>query len=147
MKKDLIDANRIALIQALNDLDDIRQFFFGNLKALVEKSDSVDKRLFEQNRVRLKELTLLLTDHFTGISYSDPMDAAHHLQDHGAVPTEPVGYDELTVRQLRALLAVWPTVDDDGNEMKVRVSGPEKTAFPVEVVSLINDGDLFLRHK
>jgi len=147
MRKDLIDARRIALIQALSDLDDVRQFLFGNVKALVDKSDEVDKVLFNQNRERLKNLTAILTEQITGLAYRDPMDAVEHLQHHGAVPTQPEKYDVLTVRQLRAILATWPCEDDDGNDMKVRVGGPENLAMPVASLRLINDGDLLLRHK
>lgn len=147
MKKELIRARHTTAINLLNDLDDIRQFYFGNLKALVEKSDSVDKLLFDRNRERLKGLTLKVTEMITGMEHADPMNAVFYLEGVPAIPDSPQSFDGLTVRQLRALLAVWPDVDENGNELKVRIDGPENTALLTEQVRVLNDADLWLHRK
>ncbi|WJJ54906.1 hypothetical protein [Xanthomonas phage RTH11] len=147
MKQELIDARRAVIIKMLEDLDDLRQFYFGNLKALVEKSDSVDKRLFEQNRERLNQLTELLTEMVTGLRNRDPMNAVLYLEKVDSIPKTPQDFEGLSIRQLRTLLAIWPDVDGDGNELGVRVDGLDSISFPADQVRVMNDGDLYLRHK
>ena len=67
------------LAKAFNDLDDVQQFFNGNVKALVDKSDSVDKRLFDEGKVKFREALKTLSLYFIGEPYISPYDTSVEL--------------------------------------------------------------------
>ena len=70
---------QLQLAKAFNDLDDVQQFFNGNVKALVDKSDSVDGRLFDEGKVKFREALKTLSLYFIGEPYISPFDTSVEL--------------------------------------------------------------------
>jgi hypothetical protein len=67
------------LAQAFGDLDDVQQFFNGNIKPLVAKSDSVDQRLYAEGKMKLRGALKTLSEYLTGDIYCDPWNTSQDL--------------------------------------------------------------------
>jgi hypothetical protein len=67
------------LSKAFDDLDDVQQFFNGNVKALVAKSDSVDRRLYAEGKAKFSGALKTLSEQLTGLSYCSPYDTSQDL--------------------------------------------------------------------
>lgn len=67
---------------AFNTVDDLQQFFNGNIRALVEAHGSnADKQLFRQSRIGLSKAIRTFSNTLTGELHNDPGEAARVFED------------------------------------------------------------------